>query len=94
MSETSQSADRALALLGERAPDCARALAAAAPGFQDAARRVLAGSDFILDALVRDPLLLPQLLAAAPQRLAAALPLPAMTDEAAGMDALRRWRRA
>ena len=93
-------ADRALDLLAERVPECARALRQAAPEFLAAALRVFAGSDFVVDALARDPQLLPQLLAQAARRLSAALPMPAAAvdpsaaDEAAFMAALRRWRRA
>lgn len=87
-------AERAFAVLEERAPECARSLSKATPGFLHAARRVFAGSDFVVDALARDAQLLPQLLARAPQRLATALPLPTAEDEDGFMDTLRRWRRA
>ena len=91
-------AGRALAVLQERAPECVRALEQAPADVRGAAQRVLAGSDFVLDALAREPPLLTQLLAAAPARMAAPLPLPtadlAGADEVRCMAALRRWRRA
>jgi glutamate-ammonia-ligase adenylyltransferase len=98
---------RALAMLTERAPAVAAALlesdselAASAPG-------VLAFSEFVLDALCRDPALWPALLRRSAQRLGGqALPAPDLppalpADEAARLEqeltfmaALRRWRRA
>ena len=100
MSLASEHADRALQALAERAPDCAHALEAAPVDVREAARRVLAASDFVAEALARDERLLPGLLARAPERFAGALPLgatpadPASLDEPAFMDGLRRWRRA
>lgn len=100
MSLADEHADRALQALAERSPDCARALEAAPAEVRAAARRVLACSDFVADALSRDEQLLPQLLARAAERFAGALPWPearlqgVSADEAGFMDALRRWRRA
>jgi glutamate-ammonia-ligase adenylyltransferase len=85
----------ALARLAERAPDTASALAAAPQPLRDTAGHVLAASDFVLDALARDPGLLPAL-AAAPDGRAGRGPLPFSPpeEEAAFSAALRRWRRA
>jgi glutamate-ammonia-ligase adenylyltransferase len=66
----------------------------------ETAERVLAASEFVLDALVRDRELMPALLARVDQRLAGApLALPAAlsgsgASEREFMAALRRWRRA
>lgn len=66
----------ALARLRERSPEAAEALTASA-ALRGSAQRVLGCSDFVLDALVRDPALCPGLLARAAQQLAgAAWPLP------------------
>ena len=93
--------ERAFATLEERAPDCALQLKAASAQVQTAAAQVFAGSDFVVDSLVRDATLLPELLARAPQGLAGALALPTVTAtgdsiaaEGTFMDSLRRWRRA
>jgi glutamate-ammonia-ligase adenylyltransferase len=85
----------ALAALAERAPDAATALAAAAPTLRASAAHVLGASDFLLDALARDPGLLPAL-AAAPDGQCGRGPLPFAPPEAEGAfsAALRRWRRA
>jgi glutamate-ammonia-ligase adenylyltransferase len=85
----------ALAALAERAPDAATALTAAAPTLRASAAHVLAASDFLLDALARDPGLLPAL-AAAPDGRCGREPLPFAPpgEEGAFSAALRRWRRA
>ena len=85
----------ALAALAERAPEVAAALAAAPPALRASAAHVLAASDFLLDALARDPKLLPAL-AAAPDGQCGREPLPFSPpeDEGAFSAALRRWRRA
>ena len=89
---------RALAMLTERAPAVAAALHSSESVLAASAPGVLAASDFVLDALCRDPALWEALLARSGQRLAGeALPLPelpAAPEEAHFMAALRRWRRA
>ncbi|HEY6451316.1 MAG TPA: bifunctional [glutamate--ammonia ligase]-adenylyl-L-tyrosine phosphorylase/[glutamate--ammonia-ligase] adenylyltransferase [Steroidobacteraceae bacterium] len=100
---------RALATLAERAPAVAAALLGSDSALSASAARVLASSDFVLDALCRDPALCPALLARAGQRLGgAALPGPSLPpeppepaeegarvqQERVFMTALRRWRRA
>ncbi|MFO1400302.1 MAG: bifunctional [glutamate--ammonia ligase]-adenylyl-L-tyrosine phosphorylase/[glutamate--ammonia-ligase] adenylyltransferase [Steroidobacteraceae bacterium] len=84
----------ALAALAERAPEVAAALAAAPAPLRASAGRVLAASDFVLDALARDPALLPAL-AAAPDGQCGRGPLAFAPpeDEAGFSAALRRWRR-
>jgi len=100
MSLAHEHADRALQAFAERAPEQACALDAAPAELRESSRRLLAASDFVADALVRDDGLLPALIARAPQRLAGALPLPDASptasdgDETLFMDGLRRWRRA
>jgi glutamate-ammonia-ligase adenylyltransferase len=85
-------------VLAERAPELAAMLIAAPGRLGASAARVLDGSDFIADALLRDERLLPLLLERAPQDLAGPLPLAAYRhdpgDEGAFMSALRRWRHA
>src|ERR1035441_9548840 len=89
---------RAVAMLTERAPAVAAALHSSQSVLAASAPGVLAASDFVLDALCRDPALWEALLARSGQRLAGeALPLPelpAAPEEALFMAALRRWRRA
>jgi glutamate-ammonia-ligase adenylyltransferase len=95
---------RALSKLAERAPAVAAALASAERELAASAGGVLAVSDFVLDALCRDPELWQVMLRAPEPELArAALPLPALPPGDAGLDAaqealfmaaLRRWRRA
>jgi glutamate-ammonia-ligase adenylyltransferase len=95
---------RALSKLAERAPAVAAALASAERELAASAGGVLAVSDFVLDALCRDPELWQVMLRAPEPELArAALPLPALPPADAGLDAtqealfmaaLRRWRRA
>jgi glutamate-ammonia-ligase adenylyltransferase len=88
-----------LAALRERAPEAAALFAAIGGALADSLPAVLAGSDFVLGALARDPALCAALCARAPERLAGApLPLPPLptlpADEAQFMAQLRRWRRA
>jgi glutamate-ammonia-ligase adenylyltransferase len=85
----------ALAALAERAPEAAAALAAAPAPLRASAAHVLATSDFVLDALVRDATLLPAL-GADPDGQCGRGPLPFAPpeDEAGFSAALRRWRRA
>ncbi len=84
--------------LEERAPACAALLKNAPAEVLQEARRVLAASDFVVDALARDEQLLPQLLAHSAQPLA--VPFSPDTaalgsgDESQFMADLRRWRRA
>jgi glutamate-ammonia-ligase adenylyltransferase len=85
-------------LLQERAPAVAAALAHAGGPLAGSLPAVLAASEFVLDALVRDASLCEALLARAGERLAGApLPLPPpglQLPEAEFMAQLRRWRRA
>jgi [glutamine synthetase] adenylyltransferase / [glutamine synthetase]-adenylyl-L-tyrosine phosphorylase len=98
---------RALSMLAERAPELAAGLRSGRSALAASAPAVLAASDFVLDALCRDPALWPALEARSAQRLAGeSLPLPSLpsapaADAAADseqqahfMAALRRWRRA
>jgi len=99
MEATDPARTHALAVLAERAPAVAAALAQLAGEILASAPAVLAASDFVLDALCRDPALLAALASRAGQRFAgAALAPPPLPAEAAGepafMAALRRWRRA
>ena len=91
-------AERALEALEERAPGSAAALKNAPPEILHAGRRVMASSDFVLDALARDENLLPQLLAHSAQQFAGAFSADAassiLSDESRFMAELRRWRRA
>ncbi len=82
------------AVLEQRSPATAAGLKNASPEFLQAAQRVLAASDFVVDALARDERLWPALLAQAPRHCDAPLPLPVADDETEFMAALRRWRRA
>ncbi|HEY1724853.1 MAG TPA: bifunctional [glutamate--ammonia ligase]-adenylyl-L-tyrosine phosphorylase/[glutamate--ammonia-ligase] adenylyltransferase [Steroidobacteraceae bacterium] len=91
----------AWSMLAERAPAAAAALDRMPAEVRASARAVLAASDFLLDALCRDPGLVDALLERAPERFAgAALPPPAApadlsaAAEAQFMAELRRWRRA
>jgi len=97
----------AWSVLAERAPEVAAALRGPGNALSASAPAVLAGSEFVLDALCRDPLLWPALLARERERLAGEpLPLPQLpsasaelsgaysADEASFMADLRRWRRA
>jgi glutamate-ammonia-ligase adenylyltransferase len=94
-----------MALLTERAPALAASLQGASPALAAAGARAVSFSDFLLDALSRDPELWQQLIATARAELGSApLPLPEPPpDEALSavaerqaqfMAALRRWRRA
>src|ERR1700693_4883997 len=94
---------RALSVLAERAPGVAATIASADVSLAASAARVLALSDFVLDALCRDPELWQRLLRDAQPALSAALPAPELpaAEEIANsaaerrfMAALRRWRRA
>jgi glutamate-ammonia-ligase adenylyltransferase len=95
---------RALSVLAERAPGVAAAIASADASLAASAAPVLAFSDFVLDALCRDPELWQRLLRDAGAALTAeALPAPELPaadqianseQEARFMAALRRWRRA
>src|SRR5579863_1932984 len=97
----------ALSVLAERAPPVAAALLQLPPDIAPRVPDVLAASDFLLDALCRDPELFAALLGRAEQRFAGApmalpalpplSPLPPLAPaevEAQFMAALRRWRRA
>jgi [glutamine synthetase] adenylyltransferase / [glutamine synthetase]-adenylyl-L-tyrosine phosphorylase len=97
----------ALSVLAERAPPVAAALLQLPADIAPCVPDVLAASDFLLDALCRDPELIAALLGRAEQRFAGgpmalpALPplsplppLGAAEAEAQFMAALRRWRRA
>ena len=97
----------ALSVLAERAPSAAAALSQLPPDVAASLPDVLATSDFLLDALCRDPELVAALLRRAEQRLEGApMALPALPPlsppqpvgaaeaEAQFMAALRRWRRA
>jgi [glutamine synthetase] adenylyltransferase / [glutamine synthetase]-adenylyl-L-tyrosine phosphorylase len=88
----------ALSVLAERAPAVAAALAQLPADIAPSVPDVLAASDFLLDALCRDPELIAALLDRAAQRFAGAPmalpPLGAAEVEAQFMAALRRWRRA
>jgi [glutamine synthetase] adenylyltransferase / [glutamine synthetase]-adenylyl-L-tyrosine phosphorylase len=89
----------ALAVLAERAPAVAAALELLPEEIAASAPAVLAASDFVLDALCRDPELMAALASRAGERFAGAAlappPLPAeASEEPAFMAALRRWRRA
>ena len=91
---------RALSMLSERAPGVAAALRGAHNELSTSAPAVLATSDFVLDALCRDPALwrgIARALGATP-RWPAHCRLPQLPLPAAGtrhfMAALRRWRRA
>jgi [glutamine synthetase] adenylyltransferase / [glutamine synthetase]-adenylyl-L-tyrosine phosphorylase len=95
---------RALEVLAERAGPVAAALNGVPNALTRSAPAVLAASDFVLDALCRDPDLWPALLARAGERLVGEpLPLPQLdadepglqsVEQARFMAALRRWRRA
>jgi glutamate-ammonia-ligase adenylyltransferase len=90
-----QTDDDPVALLRERSPQAAAALAHGP--LADSLPAVLAGSDFVLDALARDASLPEALLERAGERLGGALPLPPsgpQTPEGQFMAQLRRWRRA
>jgi glutamate-ammonia-ligase adenylyltransferase len=86
---------QALALLAERAPGVAAAIRRGDNALRQSAARVLATSEFVLDALCRDP----ALWEAAMQRQDSRLEVPLLglpdlpPDEALFMRALRRWRR-
>jgi glutamate-ammonia-ligase adenylyltransferase len=95
----------ALSLLSERAPGLVAALTGSGGGPGGSAGRVLALSEFVLDALCRDPAPWQQRLSDPAERLQGALlpppelpppelPAPAAGQEASFMAALRRWRRA
>ena len=96
----------ASSVLAERAPAVAGALAQLPPDIVASAPAVLAASDFLLDALCRDPDLIAALASRADQHFAGApIALPSLPAEpATGADhaaaetqfmaALRRWRRA
>jgi glutamate-ammonia-ligase adenylyltransferase len=95
MSLANEAAERAFAILEERAPATAALLKNASDGTRESARRVFAASDFVVDALAREERLLPTLLAQESQRFATALPPPpGAGDEAGFMAELRGWRRA
>jgi [glutamine synthetase] adenylyltransferase / [glutamine synthetase]-adenylyl-L-tyrosine phosphorylase len=94
---------RAMTVLAERAPGVAAALDRAGGGLAASAAAVLAISEFVLDALCRDPALWEAAFAASsPQLETELLPLPqlpsaeaatSLSEEARFMAALRRWRR-
>ena len=86
---------RALAILAERAPGVAAAVHGADSALGQSAARVLATSEFVLDAVCRDPALWETAIGCRDSRLEVALlGLPELLeDEAQFMSALRRWRR-
>jgi glutamate-ammonia-ligase adenylyltransferase len=86
---------QALATLAERAPGVAAAIDRAGGALKQSAALVLATSEFVLDALCRDPGLWESAFAGADSQLEAALlDLPELPeDETQFMRALRRWRR-
>ncbi|HEX4377461.1 MAG TPA: bifunctional [glutamate--ammonia ligase]-adenylyl-L-tyrosine phosphorylase/[glutamate--ammonia-ligase] adenylyltransferase [Steroidobacteraceae bacterium] len=87
----------ALEALAERAPAVADVLARLPAPIRDSAPRVLAASEFVLDALARDPDLIGLLSnRAEPQFAGLSIEPPAVSglSEEAFMAALRRWRRA
>src|SRR5580693_7767433 len=97
----------AVSVLAERAPAAAAALSQLPPDVAASLPNVLATSDFLLDALCRDPELVAALLRRAEQRfegapmalpalppLSSPLPVGAAEAETQFMGALRRWRRA
>ena len=98
MPPAEQHSERALQALSERAPESALLLKNAPAELRAAAARVFASSDFVVDALARDPQLLPQLIAHAPQQFVGALAAPdtgpTAHDESQFMADLRHWRRA
>ena len=96
MTRAPESAAQAIASLEERAPATAALLKRAPTSFLPAAKQVLAASDFVLDALVRDEQLLPSLIVQGANRCATPLPLPLIEggEEAKFMAGLRRWRAA
>jgi [glutamine synthetase] adenylyltransferase / [glutamine synthetase]-adenylyl-L-tyrosine phosphorylase len=85
----------ALAILAERAPGVAAAMQRADTALKQSAARVLAASEFVLDALCRDPALWEAAFGRPDSRLEGSLlALPELPeDEAQFMSALRRWRR-
>ncbi len=94
MSVAREAAEQGFAALEERAPAAAALLKCAPAQMLEAAGRVFASSDFVVEALARDEQLLPAFLAQVSQRLAGPLALPAAGDEADFMAGIRRWRRA
>ena len=87
----------ALDVLAERAPAVADVLARLPAPIRDSAPRVLAASEFVLDALARDPDLIGLLSNSAEQQFAGLSiepPTVSGLTEEAFMAALRRWRRA
>jgi [glutamine synthetase] adenylyltransferase / [glutamine synthetase]-adenylyl-L-tyrosine phosphorylase len=87
----------AVSVLAERAPAVATALQQLADPIRMAAPAVLAASDFVLDALVRDPTLIETLALRSDELFAGApiaLPGADETSEEVFMARLRRWRRA
>ena len=91
---------RAFAILAERAPTVHAALATGPAQLAASAPVVLGASEFVLDALCRDPALWELLRARAGERLVGEpLPLPQLAtfgvaEEELCLAALRRWRRA
>ncbi|HEV7432185.1 MAG TPA: bifunctional [glutamate--ammonia ligase]-adenylyl-L-tyrosine phosphorylase/[glutamate--ammonia-ligase] adenylyltransferase, partial [Steroidobacteraceae bacterium] len=98
MTLANDQAERALQGLEERAPLCAAHLKNAPAEVLQAGRRVLASSDFVLDALARDEHLLPRLIERSSEQFAGAFPAQSAVsmdgDESQFMAELRRWRRA
>ena len=94
MSLANEAAEKAFAILEERAPAAAALLKNASAQMRAAATQVFAASDFVVDALSREERLLPMLLTQPSQRFAAALLPPVAGDEAQFMAELRCWRRA
>ena len=93
----------ALQRLRERAPEVADALALGPAQLRDTAAGVLSCSDFVLDAIVREPSICQSLLARAHTQLSgepldprpsAVLAGDSMVEESVFMAALRHWRRA
>jgi glutamate-ammonia-ligase adenylyltransferase len=105
MPAVTEAIDRALGLLAERAPVAAQALADAPPALQAQARAVFGASDFVLECCLRDPGLLPGLLAGGGAGLAAPREWPAQLQAASARPEdpasepllhaqLRLWRHA
>jgi [glutamine synthetase] adenylyltransferase / [glutamine synthetase]-adenylyl-L-tyrosine phosphorylase len=87
---------RALDALAERAPSVASRLADLPVAIRDSVPGVLGASEFVIDALARDPTLINALAERAAQQFAdrPCEPPAVELDEAEFMSALRRWRRA
>jgi glutamate-ammonia-ligase adenylyltransferase len=97
MQASDASGQRAVSTLAERSPASAALIERLPSIIRDSLPAVLAASDFVLDALARDPPLLDALLRRADERFAGAsieAPDMAGASEEQFMAQLRRWRRA